>query len=86
MEKPAETAYPIHGLLRRRWSPRAFADKVVETDKLRSYSRRHDGHPRRTTSNRGNLWRRPNITRASTIASFNVSRKATKNGRILLRC
>ena len=36
MEKPAETAYPIHALLRQRWSPRAFADKVVETDKLRS--------------------------------------------------
>ena len=36
MEKPAETAYPIHELLRRRWSPRAFSDKMVETDKLRS--------------------------------------------------
>jgi len=36
MEKPAETAYPIHELLRQRWSPRAFAEKVVETDTLRS--------------------------------------------------
>ena len=36
MEKPAETAYPIHELLQRRWSPRAFSDKMVETDKLRS--------------------------------------------------
>jgi len=36
MEKPAETTYPIHELLRRRWSPRAFLDKMVETDKLRS--------------------------------------------------
>ena len=36
MEKPAETAYQIHELLRRRWSPRAFSDKMVETDKLKS--------------------------------------------------
>ena len=36
MEKPAETQYPIHDLLRRRWSPRAFSDRMVEPDKLRS--------------------------------------------------
>lgn len=30
MEKPAETAYPIHELLRRRWSPRAFSNRPVE--------------------------------------------------------
>ena len=36
MEKQADTAYPIHELLQRRWSPRAFSDKMVETDKLRS--------------------------------------------------
>lgn len=36
MEKPTETAYAIHDLLRRRWSPRAFLDKMVETDKLQS--------------------------------------------------
>lgn len=35
MEKPAETQYPIHDLLRRRWSPRAYADKPVERDTLR---------------------------------------------------
>lgn len=34
MEKPAETTYTINELLRRRWSPRAFADKPVETEKL----------------------------------------------------
>lgn len=28
LEKPAETRYPTHDLLRRRWSPRAFAEKV----------------------------------------------------------
>ena len=36
MEKPAENAYPIHDLLRRRWSPRAFSERPVEPDKLRS--------------------------------------------------
>ncbi len=36
MEKPAETRYPIHDLLRQRWSPRAFADHAVEPEKLRS--------------------------------------------------
>ncbi len=36
MEKPAETDTPMHDLLRRRWSPRAFADRPVEVDKLRS--------------------------------------------------
>lgn len=36
MEKLAATQYPIHDLLRRRWSPRAFADLAVEPEKLRS--------------------------------------------------
>jgi nitroreductase len=36
MEKPAQTAYPIEELLRRRWSPRAFADRPVEPEKLAS--------------------------------------------------
>ena len=36
MEKLAETQYPIHGLLRRRWSPRAFSSRPVEPDTLRS--------------------------------------------------
>ena len=36
MEKPADNAYPIHDLLRRRWSPRAFSERPVEPDKLRS--------------------------------------------------
>ena len=36
MEKQADTAYPIHELLQRRWSPRAFSDKMVETDKLQN--------------------------------------------------
>ena len=36
MEKPAETDYPILELLKRRWSPRAFSDQMVEPEKLLS--------------------------------------------------
>lgn len=36
MNKPAETNYPIHELLRQRWSPRSFSDRMVEPEKLRS--------------------------------------------------
>jgi nitroreductase len=36
MDRPALNDYPIHDLLRRRWSPRAFADRTVEPEKLRS--------------------------------------------------
>jgi nitroreductase len=31
MEKPAPTDYPVHELIAQRWSPRAFADRPVET-------------------------------------------------------
>jgi nitroreductase len=34
MEKPAQTLVPIHEVIRRRWSPRAFADIPIEPDKL----------------------------------------------------
>ncbi len=36
MEKPAQTHFPIHDLLARRWSPRAFDERPVDTDTLRS--------------------------------------------------
>jgi nitroreductase len=36
MEKPAITTYPIHDLLRRRWSPVGFADRPIEPQKLQS--------------------------------------------------
>src|SRR5438874_6646067 len=36
MEKPAETTYPIEEILKRRWSPRAFADRMIEREKLQS--------------------------------------------------
>lgn len=36
MEKPADTPYPIHVLLRQRWSPRAFDNRPIEPEKLRS--------------------------------------------------
>ncbi len=35
MSRLAKTDYPIHELLQKRWSPRAFADKPVEADKLK---------------------------------------------------
>jgi nitroreductase len=35
-QKPAPTSAPIHDLLGRRWSPRAFDSRPVEPDKLRS--------------------------------------------------
>jgi len=34
--KQAQTDYPIHELLQARWSPRAFADKGIEAEKLQS--------------------------------------------------
>lgn len=34
--KPAETQYPIHELIRDRWSPRAFSDRPVEKETLLS--------------------------------------------------
>src|SRR5436305_7136247 len=36
MEKPAQTDYPIEEILKRRWSPRAFSDRMVEPEKLQS--------------------------------------------------
>jgi nitroreductase len=36
MEKPADIQYPIHDVLKRRWSPRAFDERLVEADKLQS--------------------------------------------------
>ncbi len=34
MEKPAQTCYPIHTLMQRRWSPRVFAKQSVEPYKI----------------------------------------------------
>jgi nitroreductase len=36
MQKPAPAESPIHELIRERWSPRAFADKPISSDVLRS--------------------------------------------------
>lgn len=36
MKKPAKTDYPVHELIRDRWSPRAFSEKPVRPDVLRS--------------------------------------------------
>lgn len=32
----SDSSYPLHDLLRRRWSPRAFSDRGLEPEKLRS--------------------------------------------------
>jgi|SRR5579872_270784 len=36
MQKPAPTNFPVHNLIRERWSPRAFANKPVEPTVLAS--------------------------------------------------
>lgn len=36
MDKAAQTQYPIHDLLRQRWSPHAFSTRMVEPEKLHS--------------------------------------------------
>ena len=36
MEKLAQTQYPIHELLQRRWSPRAFSEQPVSPEQVRS--------------------------------------------------
>ncbi|MBI1730763.1 nitroreductase family protein [Candidatus Acetothermia bacterium] len=36
MNKEAISDYPLHDLIKRRWSPRAFSKKSVEPEKLRS--------------------------------------------------
>jgi nitroreductase len=53
MEKPADNQYPIHDLLRRRWSPRAFDERSVETDKLLSLFEAARWAP---SSNNGQPW------------------------------
>lgn len=34
MEKPADTQHPIHDLIKRRWSSRAFSDQPIEAETL----------------------------------------------------
>ena len=36
LEKPAPVDHPVHPLIRDRWSPRSFADRPVEPDKILS--------------------------------------------------
>ena len=54
MEKQADTQYQIHDLLRRRWSPRAFDDRPIEQEKLRSLFEAARWAP---SSNNGQPWR-----------------------------
>jgi hypothetical protein len=43
MEKPADNEYPIHNLLRRRWSLRASSERPVEPAIWRSLFEARDG-------------------------------------------
>ena len=36
MHKPAATQYPVHELIRERWSPRAFSEKAISPEILQS--------------------------------------------------
>jgi nitroreductase len=36
MHKPADSHHPVHTLIQNRWSPRAFSDKAVSDEALRS--------------------------------------------------
>ncbi|HEX9284877.1 MAG TPA: nitroreductase family protein [Nitrospirales bacterium] len=36
MEKPADVQHPIHDLIKRRWSPRAFSDRSIKPETLQS--------------------------------------------------
>ena len=54
MEKPADTQYPIHDLLRQRWSPRSFDGQPIEPEKLRSLFEAARWAP---SSNNGQPWR-----------------------------
>jgi nitroreductase len=54
MEKPAQTQFPIHELLKNRWSPRAFDERPVEADTLLSLFEAARWAP---SSNNGQPWR-----------------------------
>jgi nitroreductase len=54
MENPAQTQFPIHELLKKRWSPRAFDDRPIEPEKLRSLFEAARWAP---SSNNGQPWR-----------------------------
>jgi nitroreductase len=54
MEKPADNQYSIHDLLRQRWSPRAFDERRIEPEKLRSLFEAARWAP---SSNNGQPWR-----------------------------
>jgi nitroreductase len=53
MEKPAQTQFPIHELLKNRWSPRAFDERLVEAEKLLSLFEAARWAP---SSNNGQPW------------------------------
>ena len=62
MEKLADNQYPIHELLKRRWSPIAFAERMVEREKLQSLLEAARWAP---SSRNAQPWRFVVTTRAS---------------------
>ena len=64
MEKPADTQHQIHDLLRRRWSPRSFDERPIESEKLRSLFEAARWAP---SSNNGQPWRFLVATKENTI-------------------
>jgi len=54
LEKPAVTSRPVHDIIRNRWSPRAFADRLVSSDQLLSVLEAGRWAP---SSNNGQPWR-----------------------------
>lgn len=87
MEKPAQTHFPIHDLLARRWSPRAFDERPVDTDVLLTLLEAARWAP---SSNNEQPWRfiagsKPIIKRRGIDYSI-ASRRGIGGGRFMRPC
>lgn len=65
MEKPAETDVPIHEVLARRWSPRAFAERAIDPGVLESLLEAARWAP---SSSNEQPWRFLVATKSDTVA------------------
>ena len=65
LEKPASATMPVHDLIAKRWSPRAFADKTVAAGDLRAVL---EAGRWAASSNNGQPWRWIVATRTDTAA------------------
>lgn len=79
-EKPAENAYPIHELIKRRWSPRAFAERPVEHDKLRSLFEAARWAPSALNAQPWGFILATKEAKEGSIAYLGASLKGTSNG------